>query len=118
MTFKESTTLRRAFSWNTALCIATTALRNCVKNSWTRLAGYTGRATSIDEVKELHREAHDLMEVVTAQMIELRLLKKKHDGGYSTDYTLNQHAAEWPGEITLSFSRFTLHRSSAIGHRV
>lgn len=45
-----------------------------------RLAGDTARAANIDEVKELHREAKDLKEVVAEQTLELRLLKKSMTG--------------------------------------
>ncbi|NDR55358.1 IS3 family transposase [Aliiruegeria sabulilitoris] len=47
-----------------------------------RLAGDTARAATTDEVKDLRREARDLKEVVAEQTLELRLLKKKHDGGW------------------------------------
>lgn len=41
-----------------------------------RLTGNTARAATPDEVKELHREARDLKEVVAEQTRELRLFKK------------------------------------------
>ena len=41
-----------------------------------RLAGDTTRAANTGEVKDLHREARDLKEVVAEQTLELRLLKK------------------------------------------
>lgn len=41
-----------------------------------RLAGDTARAATSDEVKVLRRETRDLKEVVAAQALELRLLKK------------------------------------------
>ena len=41
-----------------------------------RLAGDTARAATMDEVKDLRREARDLKEVVAEQTLELRLLKK------------------------------------------
>ena len=41
-----------------------------------QLAGDTARAANADEVKELHRIAGDLREVVAEQTLELRLLKK------------------------------------------
>ena len=43
-----------------------------------RLAGDTARAANTDEVKDLHRKARDLKQVVAEQTLELRLLKKKH----------------------------------------
>jgi len=48
-----------------------------------RLAGDTARATTLSEVKDLHRESRDLKEVVAEQALELRLLKKSMiaDGG-------------------------------------
>jgi len=48
-----------------------------------RLAGDTSRAANADEVRDLRREARDLKEVVTEQMLEMRLLKKSMiaDGG-------------------------------------
>ena len=48
-----------------------------------RLAGYTARAATSDEVKSLRREAQNLKEVVAEQALELRLLKKSMiaDGG-------------------------------------
>jgi transposase len=48
-----------------------------------RLAGDTARAATTGEVKVLRREARDLKEVVAAQALELRLLKKSMiaDGG-------------------------------------
>tara|TARA_B110000196_G_C21093266_1_gene638678 strand:+ start:81 stop:476 length:396 start_codon:yes stop_codon:yes gene_type:complete len=48
-----------------------------------RLAGDTARAASTDEVKNLCRESRELKEVVAAQTLELRLLKKSMivDGG-------------------------------------
>ena len=48
-----------------------------------RLAGDTARAASTDEVKNLRRESRELKEVVAAQTLELRLLKKSMivDGG-------------------------------------
>ena len=48
-----------------------------------RLAGDTSRAANTDEVRDLRREARDLKEVVTEQMLEMRLLKKSMiaDGG-------------------------------------
>jgi|TARA_B110000495_G_C22515579_1_gene314927 hypothetical protein len=41
-----------------------------------RLSGDTARAATTDEVKDLHREARDLKEVVAEQTLELRILKK------------------------------------------
>jgi transposase len=41
-----------------------------------RLARDTARAATTDQVKDLHREAHDLKEVVAEQTLELCLLKK------------------------------------------
>ena len=41
-----------------------------------RLAGDTSRAATTDEVKGLRREARALKEVVAAQLLEIRLLKK------------------------------------------
>jgi transposase len=41
-----------------------------------RLAGYTARASTSDEVKALRQEARTLKEVVAEQILELRLLKK------------------------------------------
>jgi transposase len=41
-----------------------------------RLAGDTARAATSGEVKDLHREARALKEVVAEQALELRLLKK------------------------------------------
>ena len=41
-----------------------------------RLSGDTARAVTTDEVKDLHREARDLKEVVAEQTLELRILKK------------------------------------------
>ena len=41
-----------------------------------RLAGDTARSASTGEVKDLHREAQELKEVVAEQALELRLLKK------------------------------------------
>jgi transposase len=48
-----------------------------------RLAGDTARAATIDEVRDLRREARDLKEVVAEQTLEMRLLKKSMigDGG-------------------------------------
>ena len=43
-----------------------------------RLASSTARAANTDEVKDLHRKARDLKQVVAEQTLELRLLKKKH----------------------------------------
>lgn len=43
--------------------------------SWS-LASYTARDASADEVNDLRRETRSLKEVVTAQTLELRLLKK------------------------------------------
>ena len=43
-----------------------------------RLAGDTAPAANTDEVRDLHREAHDLKEVAAEQMLENHLLKK-HD---------------------------------------
>jgi len=45
-----------------------------------RLASDTARAATTDEVKDLRREARDLMEVVAEQTFELRLLKKHGRG--------------------------------------
>ena len=45
-----------------------------------RLAGDTMREASTDEVKELHKEARELKEVVAEQALELRLLKKSMTG--------------------------------------
>tara|TARA_R110000787_G_scaffold91128_1_gene192239 strand:- start:8695 stop:8913 length:219 start_codon:yes stop_codon:yes gene_type:complete len=42
-----------------------------------RLAGDTARAANSDEVRDLRKEARDLKEVVTEQMLEMRLLKKR-----------------------------------------
>ncbi|MEJ6676499.1 IS3 family transposase [Parasphingorhabdus sp.] len=47
-----------------------------------RLAGDTARAANTDEVRDLRKEARDLKEVVAEQMLEMRLLKKKHDRGW------------------------------------
>ena len=49
-----------------------------------RLAGDTARQATSAEVKTLRAEAHDLKEALAEQMLENRLLKKKHDwgGGY------------------------------------
>ena len=47
-----------------------------------RLAGDTARAATSDEVKTLRAEAHDLKEALAEQMLENRLLKKKHDRGW------------------------------------
>ena len=47
-----------------------------------RLAGDTSRAANTDEVRDLRREARDLKEVVAEQMLEMRLLKKKHGRGW------------------------------------
>jgi transposase len=41
-----------------------------------RLAGYTARAATTGEVKDLRRQAQELKEVVAEQALELRLLKK------------------------------------------
>jgi len=41
-----------------------------------KLATFTARAATTDEVKDLRREARDLKEVVAEQTLELRLLKK------------------------------------------
>jgi transposase-like protein len=41
-----------------------------------RLSGDTARAATTDEVKDLHREARDLKEVVAEQTLELRILKE------------------------------------------
>src|ERR1700675_4603977 len=48
-----------------------------------RLAGYTARAATNGEVKDLRREAQELKAVVAEQALELRLLKKSMigDGG-------------------------------------
>ena len=47
-----------------------------------RLAGDTSRAANSDEVRDLHREARDLKEVVAEQMLEMRLLKaQRNDPG-------------------------------------
>src|SRR5271168_5001000 len=45
-----------------------------------RLAGDTARAATTDEVKDLHREASALKEVVAELMLENRLLKKSTIG--------------------------------------
>jgi transposase len=42
-----------------------------------RLAGDTARAATTSEVKDLRREARELKEVVAAQALELRLLKRQ-----------------------------------------
>ena len=42
-----------------------------------RLTGDTARAANSDEVRDLRKEARDLKEVVTEQMLEMRLLKKR-----------------------------------------
>ena len=80
-------------------CAVKTALPNCVaERGYLRASTTSGprtswrpeesgwldiaRAANTDEVKELHREAKDLKEVVAEQTLELRLLKKSmYDGG-------------------------------------
>ncbi|HJL53684.1 MAG TPA: IS3 family transposase [Arenicellales bacterium] len=47
-----------------------------------RLAGDTARQATSNEVKSLRAEAHDLKEALAEQMLENRLLKKKHDRGW------------------------------------
>ena len=50
--------------------------KDCMEAGKERLTGNTARAATPDEVKELHREARDLKEVVAEQTRELRLFKK------------------------------------------
>ncbi|MDP7179421.1 MAG: IS3 family transposase [Verrucomicrobiota bacterium] len=47
-----------------------------------RLAGDTARQATSNEVKSLRGEARDLKEALAEQMLENRLLKKKHDRGW------------------------------------
>ncbi|NIV16998.1 MAG: IS3 family transposase, partial [Woeseiaceae bacterium] len=47
-----------------------------------RLAGDTARQATSNEVKTLRAEARDLKEALAEQMLENRLLKKKHDRGW------------------------------------
>ena len=47
-----------------------------------RLAGDTARQATSNEVKALRAEARDLKEALAEQMLENRLLKKKHDRGW------------------------------------
>ena len=47
-----------------------------------RLSGDTARQASSGEVKDLRREMHDLKEALAEQVLENRLLKKKHDRGW------------------------------------
>ena len=50
-----------------------------------RLAGDTARAATSDEVRELHREASALKEVVAELMLENRVLKKSAIGAGADD---------------------------------
>ena len=47
-----------------------------------RLSGDTARQASSGEVKDLRREMHDLKEALAEQVLENRLLEKKHDRGW------------------------------------